>query len=79
MLIAAFAGLFLSFLAFFLYEFFDTTITSERDILGEFEIPVLGTVPSLELNTEMQSKYPTKSDKVVGTKTVNKKPTVILS
>lgn len=72
-LIAAFAGLFLSFLAFFLYEFFDTTITSERDILGEFDIPVLGTVPSLELNTEMQSKYPTKSDKVVGTKTVNKK------
>lgn len=78
-LIAAFAGLFLSFLAFFLYEFFDTTITSERDILGEFEIPVLGTVPSLELNTEMQSKYPTKSDKIAGTKTVNKKPTVILS
>ena len=72
-LIAAFAGLFLSFLAFFLYEFFDTTITSERDILGEFEIPVLGTVPSLELNTEMQSKYPTKSDKIAGTKTVNKK------
>lgn len=72
-LIAALAGLFLSFLAFFLYEFFDTTITSERDIIGEFDIPVLGTVPSLEATNDQPSKYPTKNPKVAGTKTVNKK------
>lgn len=72
-LVAAFAVLFLSFFAFFLYEFFDTTITGERDIAGEFDIPILGTVPSLEVNNEQSSKNPTKSDKVAGTKTVNKK------
>lgn len=72
-LIAAFAVLFLSFFAFFLYEFFDTTITGERDIAGEFDIPILGTVPSLEVNNEQSSKNPTKSDKIAGTKTVNKK------
>lgn len=70
--IAALAGFFLSFLVFFLYEFFDTTITSERDIEGEFEIPILGTVPNLDASAEA-SKYPTKSSKVAGTKTVNKK------
>ena len=64
--------MFISFVAFFLYELFDTTITSERDIIGEFDIPILGTVPNLENNTE-NSKYPTKDSKIVGTKTVNKK------
>ena len=73
LIIAAFGGFFLSFLAFFLYEFFDTTITSERDILGEFDIPVLGTVPSLGAGNDMPSKYPTKDTKIGGTKTVNKK------
>lgn len=72
-LIAAIAGLLLSFAGFFLYEFFDTTITGERDIIGEFDIPILGTVPSLENNNEQQSKYPSKDSKIVGTKTVNKK------
>ena len=70
--IAALAALFISFVAFFLYELFDTTITSERDIVGEFDIPILGTVPNLENNTE-NSKYPSKDSKIVGTKTVNKK------
>lgn len=70
--IAALAAMFISFVAFFLYELFDTTITSERDIIGEFDIPILGTVPNLENNTE-NSKYPTKDSKIVGTKTVNKK------
>ena len=70
--IAALAALFISFVAFFLYELFDTTITSERDIIGEFDIPILGTVPNLENNTE-NSKYPSKDSKIVGTKTVNKK------
>lgn len=70
--IAALAAMFISFVAFFLYELFDTTITSERDIISEFDIPILGTVPNLENNTE-NSKYPTKDSKIVGTKTVNKK------
>ncbi len=70
--IATLAALFISFVAFFLYELFDTTITSERDIIGEFDIPILGTVPNLENNTE-NSKYPSKDSKIVGTKTVNKK------
>ena len=70
--IAALAAMFISFVAFFLYELFDTTITSERDIIGEFDIPILGTVPNLENNTE-NSKYPTKDSKIIGTKTVNKK------
>lgn len=70
--IAALAALFISFVAFFLYELFDTTITSERDIIGEFDIPILGTVPNLENNTE-NSKYPSKDSKIIGTKTVNKK------
>ena len=70
--IAALAAMFISFVAFFLYELFDTTITSERDIIGEFDIPILCTVPNLENNTE-NSKYPTKDSKIVGTKTVNKK------
>lgn len=70
--IAALAAMFISFVAFFLYELFDTTITSERDIIGEFDIPILGTVPNLENNTE-NSKYSTKDSKIVGTKTVNKK------
>ena len=70
--IAALAAMFISFVAFFLYELFDTTITSERDIIGEFDIPILGTVPNLENNTE-NSKYPTKDSNIVGTKTVNKK------
>lgn len=70
--IAALAAMFISFVAFFLYELFDTTITSERDIIGEFDIPILGTVPNLENNTD-NSKYPTKDSKIVGTKTVNKK------
>lgn len=71
--IAAFIGFFCSFIAIFLYEFFDTTITSERDILGEFDIPILGTVPSLEEADERPSNYPTKDPKIAGTKTVNKK------
>lgn len=69
--VAALAGFFISFMAFFLYELFDTTITSERDLVGEFDIPVLGTVPNLTGNNE-QSPYQ-KGPKIVGTKTVNKK------
>lgn len=69
LIIAAVGSFVLSFLFFFIYEFFDTTITSERDIIGEFEFPVLGTVPNLEV--EMPSVN--KEAKASGTKTVNKK------
>lgn len=72
-IVAAVAALFVSFMACFLYEFFDTTITGERDVVSEFDIPILGTVPNLENNSEQSSKYPTKSSKIAGTKTVNKK------
>lgn len=50
----------LSFAFFFIYEIFDTTITSTRDIEGEFDIPVIGTVPNLESsssNTPYSSNY----------------------
>ena len=46
-LIGAIAGFAVSFIGFFIYELFDTTITSERDLEREFEIPVIGGVPRL--------------------------------
>lgn len=46
-LIGAIAGFAVSFIGFFIYELFDTTITSERDLEREFEIPVIGSVPRL--------------------------------
>lgn len=46
--IGAAAGFVVSFLMFFIYELFDTTITNAKDIEREFEIPVLGTVPRLD-------------------------------
>ena len=46
--LALFIAFVLSFASFFLYELFDTTITSERDISNDFEIPILGTVPNLD-------------------------------
>ncbi|WP_178667466.1 YveK family protein [uncultured Eubacterium sp.] len=69
LVIAAVGSFVLSFLFFFIYEFFDTTITSERDIIGEFEFPVLGTVPNLEAEAPSVNK----ESKASGTKTVNKK------
>ncbi len=49
--IGAAAGFIASFLAFFIYEMFDSTITNAKDIEREFEIPVLGTVPRLDAVT----------------------------
>lgn len=46
-LIGALAGFAVTFAVFFIYELFDTTITSEKDIEREFEIPILGTIPRL--------------------------------
>ena len=39
---------FVAFFAFFyLYELFDTTISSEREIEREFDVPVLGSIPHI--------------------------------
>lgn len=47
-LIGALTGFIASFLIFFIYEIFDTTITNAKDLEREFQLPVLGTVPLLE-------------------------------
>ena len=46
-LIGALVGFALSFAGFFVYEMFDTTITTEKDLEREFEIPILGSIPRL--------------------------------
>lgn len=46
-ILGAAVGFILSFAAFFIMAMFDTTITSEKDLEKEFEIPILGTVPRL--------------------------------
>lgn len=46
-LIGAAIGFLVSFIGFFGYELFDTTITSEKDIEREFDIPLLGSIPKL--------------------------------
>ncbi len=40
-------GFIVSFAIFFILAMFDTTISSEKDIEKEFDIPILGTVPRL--------------------------------
>ena len=55
-LVAAVLAFAVSFIGFFIYEFFDTTITGARDIEDEFDIPIIGTVPNLD-NPDSQSNY----------------------
>ncbi|MCH5320265.1 MAG: hypothetical protein J1E36_00780 [Eubacterium sp.] len=40
-------GFALSFVFFFVKELFDTSITDEKDLEREFDIPILGTIPRL--------------------------------
>lgn len=47
LILGAGIGFILSFAFFFITAMFDTTITSEKDIEKEFDIPILGTVPRL--------------------------------
>lgn len=54
-LIGAMLGFVISFAIFFIYEMFDTTITSEKDIERDFEIPMLGTIPRLIPSSEKES------------------------
>ncbi|MGN0521528.1 MAG: YveK family protein [Eubacterium sp.] len=46
-LIGLVCGFAASFAFFFIKELFDTSITSEKDLEREFDIPVLGTIPRL--------------------------------
>lgn len=48
-LLASFA---VSFVFFFIKELFDTSITDEKDLEREFDIPILGTIPRLVPVTE---------------------------
>ena len=44
-----------SFVFFFIKELFDTSITDEKDLEREFDIPILGTIPRLVPVTEKSS------------------------
>ncbi|MCD7873341.1 MAG: Wzz/FepE/Etk N-terminal domain-containing protein [Clostridiales bacterium] len=46
-ILGALAGFILIFAVFTVREIFDTTVTSEKDIEKEFDIPILGTIPRL--------------------------------
>ena len=52
--IGALMGFVLSFAAFFVYELFDSTITSEKDLEREFDVPLLGSIPRLIPATEKE-------------------------
>lgn len=43
-----------SFVFFFIRELFDTSITDEKDLEREFDIPILGTIPKLVPITEKE-------------------------
>lgn len=58
--IAAAVALFATFAMFFIYELFDTTITNARDIEGDFEYPILGTIPTL---SEIENNVPKKQSR----------------
>ncbi len=53
-IIGAMLGFVISFAIFFIYEMFDTTITSEKDITRDFDIPMLGTIPRLIPSSEKE-------------------------
>ncbi len=46
-LIGFLLGFAVSFIFFFVKELFDTSITDEKDLQREFDIPILGTIPRL--------------------------------
>jgi capsular polysaccharide biosynthesis protein len=50
--VAFLIGLIISYLGFFIYESLDTLVRSEEDLTRNFNIPVFGSVPSLEENTD---------------------------
>ena len=52
MIVAFLIGVILSYFGFFIYESLDTLVRSEEDLTRNFNIPVFGSVPSLEENTD---------------------------
>ncbi len=66
--IGAAIGFLVSFIGFFGYELFDTTITSEKDIEREFDIPLLGSIPKLIPAMEKETAANALEDKTAKTK-----------
>ncbi len=56
--VGALAGFLISFLFFFIYEMFDSTITDSKDLEREFDIPILGTIPRLDSVEKSDSNIP---------------------
>lgn len=67
-LIGILVGFVASFLVFFVYEMFDTTITNAKDLERDFEIPILGTIPRLEAvepDSDNSAKDHTDADEIL--------------
>lgn len=71
--IGAAFGFLVSFIGFFGYELFDTTITSEKDIEREFDVPLLGSIPKLVPAMEKEMQENTGTDKIQTRKKLAKK------
>lgn len=69
--IGAVIGLLVSFIGFFVYELFDSTITKASDLEREFDIPVLGTIPRLE-GTDPPTNNSNSLNDLVASKPSNK-------
>lgn len=72
-LIGAALGFLVSFIGFFGYELFDTTITSEKDIEREFDVPLLGSIPKLVPAAEKESDSKNDTDRPAMPKRLTKK------
>lgn len=71
--IGAAIGFLVSFIGFFGYELFDTTITSEKDIEREFDIPLLGSIPKLIPAMEKETSANASAEKTAKPKRLSKK------
>lgn len=71
--IGAAIGFLVSFVGFFGYELFDTTITSEKDIEREFDIPLLGSIPKLIPAMEKETSANASAEKTAKPKRLSKK------
>lgn len=71
--IGAAIGFLVSFIGFFGYELFDTTITSEKDIEREFDIPLLGSIPKLIPAMEKETAANAAAEKTAKPKLFSKK------
>jgi len=71
--IGAALGFLVSFVGFFGYELFDTTITSEKDIEREFDVPLLGSIPKLIPALDKETAEKTEPEKIQPRKRFGKK------